>query len=43
MAKRNEIKVEILEELLNDIEGINPECIVDHIYEQIGIIKNRIN
>jgi hypothetical protein len=40
MTKRNEIEVEILEELLKNIEGIDSEYIVEYIYEQIDIIKH---
>lgn len=35
-------KIKILTELLEDIKGMNPEYIAEHIEEQISIIKHGI-
>jgi hypothetical protein len=40
--KREEIEIELLEELLEDISGMHPEYIQEHIKEQIDILKNGI-
>ena len=37
-----QIKLEILEELLKDIKGMNSEYITEYIEERINIIKNGI-
>ena len=39
---RTQIKLWTLEEILEDIKGMNPEYIAEYIKEQIDIIKHGI-
>lgn len=42
MTQRQQIELEVLENLLDDIKAMYPEYILDHIKEQISIIKHGI-
>jgi len=42
MTKRDKIKLEVLEEILDDCKVMYDEYILDHIREQISILKHGI-
>ncbi len=42
MTPSEQIKLAVLEELLDDIKEMYPEYIADHIKEKISIIKHGI-
>jgi len=42
MTPSEQIKLAVLEELLDDIKAMYPEYIIDHIKEQISILKHGI-
>lgn len=39
---KKQIQIELYEELLEDIKGMHPEYIQEHIQEQISILKHGI-
>lgn len=40
--EKKKIQIETLEDLLDDIKGMHPEYIQEHIQEQISILKHGI-
>ena len=42
MTQEEQIQVKTIEGLIEDVQGINPEYIVEFLKEQIDIIKNGI-
>ena len=42
MSDRDKIRLEVLEEIIDDCKAMHCEYILDHIREQISIIKHGI-